>query len=221
MKIRLRYAKGDEIKYISHLDTLKLFERASRRCGLPVAYTEGFNPRPRFVFGNPLPLGVTSECEFVDVYLDKDMIPEEVFRDLNSVMPKGLRILDGKALSANADNIMNEVSRSEYVVKVEMSGDDARKVIELYESNSPLVIVKKSKNREREVDIRPMIHSLEFNDQAFHIITDAGNTSNLRPEVALIALCEHAGVNVKITGIHRTKLFKVSELLEYGKGTGN
>jgi|LSQX01.1.fsa_nt_gb radical SAM-linked protein len=207
IKVRLRYAKGDEIKYISHLDTLKLFERASRRCGLPVAYTEGFNPRPRFVFGNPLPVGVTSECEFVDIYFDKDMDPDKVVSDLNSVMPKGLRVLAGKVLSEDADNIMNVVSRSEYVVKVDMPEEDARKVIDVYEENSPLVIVKKSKNREREMDIRPMVHNLTFKDAAFSIVTDAGNTSNLRPEVAIKALCGQVGVEVKITGIHRTKLF--------------
>lgn len=207
IKIRLKYAKGDEIKYISHLDTLKLFERASRRCDLPVAYTEGFNPRPRFVFGNPLPVGVTSESEFVDVFLDKDVEPEKIVSELNSVMPEGLRVIEGEVLSEDADNIMNVVSRSEYVVRVSLSFEDASKVITVYEENNPLIIIKKSKNREKETDIRPMIHKLEYVNGAFVIVTDAGNTSNLRPEVAIKALCEHAGVDVVINGIHRAKLF--------------
>ena len=206
IKIRLKYEKGDEIKYISHLDMLKLFERASRRCELPIAYTEGFNPRPRLVFGNPLPVGVTSESEFVDIYLTEDMKPEELRDKLNEVMPKGARIIEGRVLGDREDNIMKSVTKSEYVVKVMIEDEDAKKIISVYNSNVPLKIIKRSKSGNKETDVRPMIHHLEIDGDELLIITDAGNTSNLRPDLAIEALKEHANVNVTIKSVHRSKL---------------
>lgn len=69
MEIRFRFSRGEELKFIGHLDILRLFERAFKRAGIQVAHSEGFNPRPRIVFAQPMPLGLTSEGEFADVEL--------------------------------------------------------------------------------------------------------------------------------------------------------
>lgn len=205
-KIRIRYERGDEVKFISHLDILKLFERAARRCDLPVSYTEGFNPRPKFVFGNPLPVGVTSECEFVDIHLTKDMSSDEVINMLNEVMPKGVRMLDATELSDKNDNIMATVSASEYILTVTATKEELDKFINAYLLNSPLNVEKRSKSGSKMMDIRPMIRDLKIEDDKVVIITDAGNTNNLRPELAVSALNEYAGTSIVVNHIHRKKL---------------
>lgn len=205
-KIRIRYERGDELKFISHLDILKLFERAARRCDLPVSYTEGFNPRPKFVFGNPLPVGVTSECEFVDIHLTKDMSSEEVINMLNDVMPKGVRMLDATELSDKNDNIMATVSASEYILTVTATKEELDKFINAYLLNIPLNVEKRSKSGSKMMDIRHMIRDLKIEDDKIVIITDAGNTNNLRPELAVSALNEYAGTNIVVNHIHRKKL---------------
>ena len=67
IRLRVKFTRGEEVKYISHLDMLKVFERALRRANIPIAYNKGFNPRPQIVFGLPLSVGVTSESEYADL----------------------------------------------------------------------------------------------------------------------------------------------------------
>lgn len=97
IKIKIRYKKGEEIKYISHLDHMRVLERAIRRADLPVAYSQGFNPRMRISYlTRALKVGEASEkCE-AEIQLEQHMKPEELKQRLNSVLPQGFEILDAR-----------------------------------------------------------------------------------------------------------------------------
>ena len=76
-RLRLRFSKGEQLKYISHLDLARAWERAFRRAGLPVAHSQGFNPRPRLQIAAALPVGVTGRAEYLDVWLTEALVPED------------------------------------------------------------------------------------------------------------------------------------------------
>src|SRR5690606_2740328 len=78
-RLRVYFRKGERVRYISHLDVMRFWERAIRRAGLPLTYSKGFNPHPKLQFAGPLPLGFTGQREIIDVFLD-DRISEEQFR---------------------------------------------------------------------------------------------------------------------------------------------
>lgn len=212
---RLRYSRGADVRYVSHLDMLKLFDRACRRAELPVAYSEGFNPHPEFVFGMPLPVGVTSEAEYVDIKLYEKISNTEFKTRLNDALPPAVRIMESKHLAEKTPNIMKTVTASKYRVIVNFesgnaSGDFGKIDAELKLSR-PLVVMKKTKSATKETDIRPMIHSVEFADNGsgigeLLIVTAAGNLTNLRPELAINSLCDVCGIKCKIESIHRLEL---------------
>ena len=90
----LIYEKTDNAKYISHLDFVRTYNRTMRRAGLPVAFSEGFNPHPQLSFALPLSVGYTSECELLELKLTEEL-PEAEIRDrLNAVIPDGIKILE-------------------------------------------------------------------------------------------------------------------------------
>ncbi len=74
-RLRLKFSRGEELKYISHLDLMRLWERALRRARIPIAYSEGFSPHPRLSLAAPLALGITSEAELIDIFLERRLAP--------------------------------------------------------------------------------------------------------------------------------------------------
>ena len=88
--IRIKFKKDSTVRFISHLDMMKAFQRAVRRAGLDAEYSHGFNPQMQMVFGAPLSLGFTSEAEYADFSFTRDYEPAEVKSKLNDTLPEGL-----------------------------------------------------------------------------------------------------------------------------------
>src|SRR6059058_4355063 len=93
-RLRVRYARGPEVRYVSHLDMMRFWERALRRAHVPVAYSEGFTPHPQINLGAPLSVGMTSRAELLDVFLARPMAADELRRALEAQMPAGMQIDD-------------------------------------------------------------------------------------------------------------------------------
>jgi radical SAM-linked protein len=93
-RLRITYIKGENLRFISHLDLSRTWERALRRAGIPIAYTKGFHPHPKMVFAAALPLGCTGEAEVMDIVLSQPMPPRRVLRGLAYSMPDGLAVVD-------------------------------------------------------------------------------------------------------------------------------
>ncbi len=206
---RIKYGRFDAVKYISHLDMLKLFARAARRCELPVAYSEGFNPHPLFVFGMPIPVGTTSEDEYVDITLTCETEPAEIIEKLNSALPEAVRILNAVLLPDRAPNIMKSVAASRYRVTAELTSEEIAQIREQAAQTGPLIVEKHTKSGTRPTDVRPMIFSVYPEGEALIVTTAAGNEMNLRPELALSAL---AGKPVTVKTVHRLALLTREEL---------
>jgi radical SAM family uncharacterized protein/radical SAM-linked protein len=111
--MRIHYAKGDSLKYISHLDLTRLFERAIRRADLPIAYSEGFHPHPKIAFGPPLPVGLTSTAEYLDIQFVKPLVGDLAYR-LGSSLPEGIEILTTKPIFHKTESLMATINIAEY-----------------------------------------------------------------------------------------------------------
>ncbi len=217
--LRAKFSRGPAVKYIAHLDTMKLFERVLRRSGIPVSYSKGFNPHPRMVFGLPLSMGMTSDAEIVDFDLEYPVDPVCFKTILNSEMPAGMRIVDAKT-KASAGNIMASVVMASYEVTVRIDNDKGQVLLEdklAQILNAGEVFAEKtSKGVTKRVDIRPLIKRLEIagriDDDIYMVRLDAsaGGNRNLRPEVlfGVIFASGADGANGGgIVSIHRTGLF--------------
>ncbi|MBO5954115.1 MAG: DUF2344 domain-containing protein [Oscillospiraceae bacterium] len=159
---RLLFEKTGKAVWISHLDLMRLFQRAFKRAGLQLKHTQGFNPRPSVSIALPLSVGVESRCELLDFDLDgQDIQPEEILTRLNTALVDGVRVLQvyesGRKLRDLA--LLSCVVTLEYDNGV---GADTADAIEKLFSRESLPVSKKSKNGPVEQDIIPMIRNLEI-----------------------------------------------------------
>ncbi|MBU0630749.1 MAG: TIGR03936 family radical SAM-associated protein [Candidatus Margulisbacteria bacterium] len=97
-RIQIKYRKGEEVKYISHRDLIRAFGRAIRRAEIPIAYSQGFNPRMKISWGQALKVGASSEGETAELQLAVPMPPDEIMTRLNRQLPKGLAVLGANLL---------------------------------------------------------------------------------------------------------------------------
>ena len=159
---RLLFEKKGSAVWISHLDLMRLFQRAFKRAGLPLTHTQGFNPRPSVSIALPLSVGVESACELLDFTLDgQEVSCEEICRRLNETLVSGVRVLqvypDGRKLK-DLTYLHCKVFL-EYDNSIPEGAADDLKVLFALEH---LIVPKKGKNGAQDQDIIPMIRSLEI-----------------------------------------------------------
>lgn len=93
-RIKIEYSKGEEVKYLSHRDLMRAFQRAIRRADLPIAFSQGFNPHMKISWGQALKVGATSEAEYAEFEFSTWVKPDELLARLNTTLPKGLAIMN-------------------------------------------------------------------------------------------------------------------------------
>ena len=115
VRYRVRYAKGGNARFLSHLDIVRAMSRAIAVGGVPVAFSRGFNPHPRLSFGPPLPVGAVGDGELIDVELTRDVTPEELGARIGEGLPRGLTVLSVSRVPAGG-SIVSETEAAEYVI---------------------------------------------------------------------------------------------------------
>jgi radical SAM-linked protein len=127
-RLRVRFNRGEELKYISHLDIMRLWQRALNRAGIALAYSEGFSPHPRMSLAAPLALGVTSEAELMDIVLADFVSPHAFTASVGRQLPRGIAI-DGVFTAAlPMPSLQSQLRLAEYTVA--LSTDQTRSDIE-------------------------------------------------------------------------------------------
>lgn len=185
-EVRLRFSKTGQAKYISHLDTNRVFSRALARAKINLWYTQGFNPRPYMSFSLPLSLGVESYCENVDLRILDDLTDEEIKERMNNALPLGIRIVDVYEDFMDCHDIVY----SDYVYKFEFKDNETalEKIIAVLESDEILAQKKAKQSKRRilkETDIKQFIvkynASIRDNNIVLNIRLLAGPDKNLNP----------------------------------------
>ena len=197
--VRIRFRKVGDLQYISHLDLQRTFARILVRAKIPMWYTKGFNPHAKVVFGLPLSVGTESECEFIDLRLERDMPPEEVKARLNRELTSEMQIYDAYEPTSK----VQDVGYSKYEMELCFDGAnaDTAAALEKLFSASPVTLVKKTKSGDKEIDIVPMIKKLRAiavpnaqNVIRISAILRAGTEEHLNPEMLIKAAKEHLGI---------------------------
>ncbi len=207
---RLRYEKTDLVRYISHLDFVRVLNRAVRRSDLPITYTEGFNPHPVMMVAMPISVGVTSEDEYIDIDFD-EMVDESIIMDrFNDAFGDGIVVKAVKRI-LQGDLSLKKLDGAKYRVIVEQKGTKVPD-IDSFLSRESIIVSKKSKSAVKDVDIKNDIKSLEIveadgNYVVLDIYVPAGNEYNLKPELVVEAMDKYIdGFDVVFVQCHRTAL---------------
>lgn len=165
MRIIASFTKLDPVKFVSHLDMQRLFQRAFRRAGLPLAYSQGFNPHPLLSFATALSVGYTSDGEYFDVILSEPVPCEEFISRVNAVLPEGVRIIDAidaGEFKASLTPLMRSAScRAVLAFEQPIAREALDSAINSLLENE-IIVDKKTKGGIKSVDIRPQLISLRL-----------------------------------------------------------
>ena len=220
--MRVKFIKTGYLKYLSHLDVVRLFTRAFSRANIPVKFSEGFNPHPKFSIGNPLPLGTESLAEYMDVELIEDMEPREFMQKLNPILPKDIQIIKAEQTKSKI-SLSSIIEWSEYEVRLMVEEDKRdffKNKLEGWRELQYIEITKKKKKGKKKIetriDILPLIGDISYkgiDEDSFIIlecILKSGESGNLRPIELIKALEEELilGIDLDLVMIKRTEVFR-------------
>lgn len=160
LRVRVEYEKGSGIRYLSHLDMVRLWERLIRRSGIRVRLSQGFNPHLKLSLGTVLPVGVWGKHEYVDFEMDDDVQLAELKDKLISQVPPGLLIKRLARINDNEPSLMSAVNTARYKISLNIGADADRIINEI--KKSPEVMVER-KNKNKIIDIKPGILGIQLN----------------------------------------------------------
>ena len=212
MRAMIRFGKQPRLRFISHLDLQRFFQRALNRTGLPVAYTQGFNPHAVMSFGSALALGWTSEYEILDVKLSVPMGRKRTEEAMRQALPEDLPVLEVRMVDDRHPAPMAMVRASDY--EIARLGESAGAVLDAVDSflaSEQVMAVRKTKSGEKEIDIRPLAISLERAGDVLLARLKLTETDTLKPDLLVNSLAKQAGVEPPEARIHRKCLLGEDE----------
>lgn len=158
-KVRLRYAKRGRLRFTSHRDVARALERALRRAGVPMAYSQGFNPHPKVSWVGASPTGVASEAEYVELALVRVLDPLVLARELDRALPPGLDVLD--AVTAGPGSLPDRIEASRWELRLDGVAEDVlAAAVETFRAAASVEVERMTKGGRRAVDVRAPVVSL-------------------------------------------------------------
>lgn len=190
MRLRLHFAKTEAMRYTSHLDLHRTWERTIRRANLPLAYTQGYRPHPRINLASALPLGFTSQDEVVDIWLEENLSLSDIESALIKSLPPGIQLHSVEAVADRDPALQTRLQAAEYLITLN------EPLAEL-EANLQDICQSVSLPRQRRgkaYDLRPLILELnryvddELGRQRLQAVLSAREGATGRPEEVVLAL---------------------------------
>lgn len=229
MRFLVKWTKEGNMKYISHLDIMRLFQRALKRTDIKLKYSEGFSPHPKMSIAQPLSLGYTSRGEYIEFETREDFRAETVRKRLAGAMPPGVEVLECTELK-EARKVSALIVAASYTIGFGKTGLDGtgsavtaeglQAAVTRFTDSESVIIEKlqKKSGKVTEVDIRPMVRSLEFESEEedcflIKTLVDTGSASNINPEYITAKLCEFMEVSRDNLEVHtrREEMYAESE----------
>lgn len=191
MKIRIKFKKFGNVKYIGHLDVQRFFQKAVRRAGIDVAYTTGFSPHQIMSFAAPLGVGLESNGEYMDMEVHSFTGSADTVACLNAVSAEGIEILSAKVLPDGAGNAMASVAAAGYTVRFREGREPDfywRAGLADFYGRESIFITKETKKSTMEMDLKPGIYELTMKeDGSVYMLLDASSAGNIKPGMVLSA----------------------------------
>ncbi|MBN2899444.1 MAG: DUF2344 domain-containing protein [Clostridia bacterium] len=220
--LRLKYRKVGYMKFLSHLDMVRLMERSFRRAQMPLEFSQGFNPRPKINFAAPLSVGVTSDAEVMEVVLTKKVDIAALLEHQREAFPAGIELVAGTfvdQVGQSSPKLMGSVSSCQYLISVINKDTYSKEVVETWLNDfmkQDAIMIEKVNKKKKVVqkDIKPAIRSFALVSVELegHMVLsahlDAGSESNLRAEDLMHALDGFPGVEMDLETLrlHRQKI---------------
>jgi radical SAM-linked protein len=208
-RLRIKFSRGEEVKFISHLDLMRCWERALRRAEIPLLYSEGFSPHPHISMAAPLALGVTSEAELMDISVSRWVSPHWFTSGVSRQLPAGIGIIGVFPVALTLPSLQSAVRLAEYrvTVRTEVSREEMEAAVERLLNLTELPWHHQRDTGEKKYDLRALIEDLwivEWSEPAgiLGMSMRCDSLGSGRPEQAALAL----GVHEHPIAIHRTKL---------------
>lgn len=212
LKARIKFKKYGAMKFIGHLDIMRFFQKVMRRADIPIAFTGGFSPHMIMSFANPLGVGVTSDGEYFDIELTEEIDMNEAVKRMNGTMVEGIEVVNMVPISDDKKRTgMSIVAAADYISNVKNNAfpENWKEKAAGFMDQEEILIVKKTKKSEKEVNIKPMIYKFEIRNEGVYMQVATGSVENLKPEVVMQALGNYLGVNAEEVAFthHRLEVY--------------
>lgn len=190
MKIRIKFRKYGNLKFIGHLDVQRFFQKAVRRAGIDVAYTTGFSPHQIMSFAAPLGVGLESNGEYMDIEVNTFSNCQDIVTRLNQACVEGIEVLSAVVLPKEAGNAMASVAVAGYTVRFregrEPAFDWQNKITSFYKKES-IPVTKETKKGTMEIDLKEGLYALELRGSALYMLLNASSAGNIKPQMVIEA----------------------------------
>ncbi len=200
MRILAVFEKGERIRHIGHLDIQRSVQRGLRRSGLPVAYSQGFNPHILITFAQALSTGACGKREIMDVTMAEEVSAEEFVARMNRAMPPEMQVREARAVDAKHPSLMGMVRAADYDLTIRDAEIGARlaEAIPAMMAKETIPALRKTKTKLTEVDIKPLI--LSIRGEANHVFATLVLTEreSCKPQMLLEALKQAAGIEGEV-----------------------
>lgn len=215
MRMFAVYHKSEALSFISHLDIQRTLHRAFRRAGIPLAYSDGFNPHPQLSFAAAVPTGAASDCEWFEVRLTDFVEPNAFMQRTNACMPEGLFLSDAFEAPIQTGKLTVMVRAAEY--RARLSAEQPLEVAQVQDALDALLsdeiyVNKRTKGGVKPVDIRPQImqavvEGIEGNEIILRVLGKLQADGGLRVELLTDALFDRLGAHGGAARICRTAMY--------------
>ncbi len=208
-RLRIRWGRTESHTHLSHLDNIRTIEDAIRRSEIPVIYSRGKRPRMKLSFSPPLPVGFTSETEFFDINLKQDF-SSQMINALRKSMPEGFQVLEAKAVFAKTAALSEVINLVVYTLKLDNSIDTKQLQSRISDimSKDELIVSRKSKSGESDVNIRKSIYKIECSERLLTLTLGIGSEGYVRPTEVGRILFEMDEDEVSKLKFHRAGMFR-------------
>lgn len=195
IKVRIKFSKHGALKFIGHLDIMRYFQKAFRRSGIDIAYTEGFSPHPVMSFAAPLGVGLESDGEYLDVELNTPENMEEVKYKLNEQMAEGMEVLSAVVLPEKSKSAMASVAAAGYYITFRnefMPPEGWQEAVERFLAKEKIMVEKQTKKSMMEIDLKPAIYDFRRSSyqekDCLYLMVNASSAGNVKPAMVVEAL---------------------------------
>lgn len=201
MKVRIKFSKQGPVKFIGHLDVMRYFQKAMRRAEIDIKYSEGFSPHQIMSFAAPLGVGLTSNGEYMDIEVNSMTDTKTMMDQLNAVMVEGISVTDCHVLDERAQNAMSLVAAADYTLTFREGKEPADlegffNGLSDFMNQPQILITKKTKKGEKEVDIKAGIYELSADGERIFMKVSSGSADNLKPELVMEAYYQFLGLTL-------------------------
>lgn len=208
-RLRLRFGRQDPVRFISHLDTVRCWERMCRRAALPLEYSHGFTPHPKIAVAAPLAVGFTSEAELMDIWLRKWVPPESAFMMLREQLPNGFMLFQTWEMPQSAPGLQAAIRKARYHCVAWHEGGvraACNAAQEFLDSESVLHEYVRG-DEVKSIDLRPLVHGVTVSPVEegwchVDLMVSAGQGGSARPDHVLAVLA----FTTPAASIHRVEL---------------